>query len=118
MIVGVQSCPKLIDKTISDLRKSSKNFDIDDQGDVNDFFGIEVTHLKDGSIKLTQQHLINTNHNDLHHQENTKEKSTPALSFQILHPDVNGEDMVNEIHYRSVIGKLNLSEKSTRVDIS
>ena len=48
---------KIIDKTISDLRNSSKNFEIDDQGSVSDFLGIEVTHLKDGSIKLTQPHL-------------------------------------------------------------
>ena len=60
MLVNIDDClvfspdPKLIEKTFSDLRNSSKNFDIDDQGDVSDFWGIEVTHLKDGSIKLTQ----------------------------------------------------------------
>ena len=110
--------PKLIDKAISDLRNSSKNFNIDDQDDVSDFLGIEVTHLKDGSIKLTQPHLINAILKDLHLQENTKEKSTPALSSQILHPDVDGKDMGNEVHYRSVIGTLNFLEKSTRIDIS
>ena len=109
---------KLIDKTISDLRNSSKNFEINDQGDVSDFLGIEVTHLNDGSIKITQPHLIDTILKDLHLQENTREKSTPALSSQILHPDVDGEDMGEDFHYRNVIGKVNFLEKSTRIDIS
>ena len=82
------------------------------------FWGIEVTHLKDGYIKLSQPHLINTILKDLHLQDKTKEKSTPALSSQILHPDVDGEDMGDEFQYRSVIGKLYFLEKSTRIDIS
>ena len=70
MLIYIDHClvfspdPKLIDKTISDLRTSSKNFEIDDQDDVSDFLGIEVTRLKDGSIKLTQPHLIDTILND------------------------------------------------------
>ena len=63
-------------------------------------------------------HLIDAIMKDLHLQENTKEKSTPALSSQILHPDVDGEDMGEDFHYRSVIGNLNFLEKSTRIDIS
>ena len=121
MLIYIDDClvfssdPKLIDKTISDLSFSSKNLEIDDHGDVSDFLGIEVTHLKDGSIKLTQPHLIDAILKDLHLRENTKEKSTPVLSSQILHPDVDGEDMGEDFH---VIGKLNFLEKSTRIDIS
>ena len=124
MLIYIDEClvfspvPKLIDKTISDLRNSSKNFEIDDQGDVSDFLGIEVSHLQDGSINLTQPHLIDAILKDLHLQENIKEKSTPALSSQIQHPDVDGEDMGEAFHYGSVIGKLNFLEKSTRIDIS
>ena len=124
MLIYIDDClvfspdSKLIDKTISDLRNSSKNFEIDDQGDVSDFLGIEVTHLKDGAIKLTQPHLIDAILKDLHLQENTKEKSTPVLSSLILHPDVDGEDMGEDFYYRRVIGKLSSLEKSTRIDIS
>ena len=110
--------PKLIDKTISDLRNSSKNFEIDDQGDVSDFLGVEVTHLKNGSNKLTQPHLIDMSLKDLHLQENTKAKLNPEISSQILRPNVDGEDMGEAFQYRSVIGKLNFLEKSTRIDIS
>ena len=78
MLIYIDDClvfspdPKLIDKTISILRNSSRIFEIDDQGDVSDFLGIEVIHLKDGSIKLTQPHLIDAILKDLHLQENTK----------------------------------------------
>ena len=71
MLVYIDDClvfspdPKLIDKTISDFRISSKNFDIDNLGDVGDFLGIDVTHLKHGSIKLTQPHPINAILKDL-----------------------------------------------------
>ena len=70
------------------------------------------------ATKLTQPHLVDGILKDLHLQENMKEKSTPALSFQILHPDVDGKDMSEDFHYRSIIGKLNFLEKSTRIDIS
>ena len=45
MLIYIDDClvfspdSKLIDKTISDLRNSSNNFEIDDQGDVSDFSG-------------------------------------------------------------------------------
>ena len=62
MLIYIDDClvfspnPKLIVKTISDLRNSSKNNEIDDEGDVSVFLGIEVTHLMDGSIRLPQPH--------------------------------------------------------------
>ena len=124
MLIYIDYCfvfspdPKLNGKIISDLSNSNKYFEIDDQSDVSDFLGIEVIHVKDTSINLTQPHLIDAILNDLHLQENTKEKSTPALSFQLLCPDVDGEDMGEASHCRSVIGKLNFLEKSTRIDIS
>ena len=72
--------PKLIDNTLSDLRNSSKNFEIDEQGGVSDFPGIEATHLKDGSIKLTQPHLIDVILKDLHLQKHQRKvHSSPFI---------------------------------------
>ena len=42
-----------IDEEVTDLRKSSQNFTIDDQGEVGDFLGIQIQKLDDGSIVLT-----------------------------------------------------------------
>ena len=124
MLIYIDDClvfspnPKLIVKTISDLRNSSKNNEIDDQGDVSDFLGIEVTHLKDGSIRLAQPHHIESILKDLYLNENAKEKSTPASSSQILDPDVDGEAMGEDFHSRNIIGTLNFLEKSTSINIS
>ena len=42
----------------------------------------------------------------------------PAVTTSLLHKDTDGPDMPPDFHYRSVIGKLNFLEKSTRPDIS
>ena len=50
--------------------------------------------------------------------EKHENKDTPALSSVILQKDTQGKPLNNDFHYRSVIGKLNFLEKSTRPDIS
>ena len=42
----------------------------------------------------------------------------PTVTTTLRHKDTDGPDMQPEFHYRSVIGKLNILEKSTRLDIS
>ena len=51
-------------------------------------------------------------------QEQRTHAKTPSLSTIPLHKDANGQPMTNEFNYRSVIGKLNFLEKSTRPDIA
>ena len=50
--------------------------------------------------------------------ENLKEKSTPAASSRILSFHKESEPFDGSFHYRSIIGKLNFLEKSTRPDIA
>ena len=107
-----------IDKVVADLRKSTQNFTIDDQGEVGDFLGIQIQKLADGSIVLTQPQLIDSILQDLHLQNGSNPKTTPAITSKVLHKDADGTEMTPEFHYRSVIGKLNFLEKSTRPDIS
>jgi hypothetical protein len=107
---------KAIDKAIKELREAK--YDIEDQGNICDYLGVKVTKTKDGKIKLTQPQLINSIIEDLHFQDNTKERDTPALSTQVLNRDQDGEPMDPTFHYRRVIGKLNFLEKSTRADIA
>jgi len=49
---------------------------------------------------------------------NTKAVDTPALTTRILQPDTNGRPFNQPWDYRSIIGKLNFLEKSTRPDIA
>ena len=108
----------VIDEVVADLRKSTQNFTIDDQGEVGDFLGIQIQKLDDGSIVLTQPQLINSIIQDLHLQSGSNPKTTPAITSKVLYKDADGTDMTPEFHYHSVIGKLNFLKKSTRPDIS
>ena len=109
---------KSIDEVVKDLRHSSQNFTLDDQGEVGNFLGIQIQTLDDGSIILTQPQLIDSIIQDLHLQSGSNHKSTPSITTKLLHKDVDGPDMTPTFHYHSVIGKLNFLEKSTRPDIS
>ena len=68
-----------IDKVVADLRKSTQNFTIDDQGEVGDFLGIQIQKLADGSIVLAQPQLIDSILQDLHLQNGSNPKTTPAI---------------------------------------
>ena len=109
---------KAIDEVVNDLRLSSINFTLNDQGEVGDFLAIQIQTLDDGSIVLTQPQLIDSIIQDLHLQSRSNHKNTPAITTKLLHKDADGPEMSQEFHYRSVIGKLNFLEKSTRPDIS
>jgi hypothetical protein len=93
-------------------------FDLTDEGELSDYLGIKIQRLPDGRITLTQPHLIASIINDLKFVKNTKAKDIPALSSAILQRDLDGEEFDEHWDYRSVIGKLNFLEKSTRPDIS
>ena len=107
-----------IDQVVTDLRSCTQRFTVDDQGEVGDFLGIQIKRQPDGSVHLSQPQLIDSILKDLHLQANSNHKATPAVTSTLLHKDTDGPDMLPEFHYRSVIGKLNFLEKSTRPDIS
>ncbi len=87
------------------------------EGDLSDYLGVKVTKLDNGCIKLSQPHLIQSILDDLGFNERTGTKTTPAASTVRLNRDLHGKPMTDDFHYRSVIGKLNFLEKSTRLDL-
>jgi histone deacetylase 1/2 len=95
-------------------------FTVSDEGNINDYLGIRVTRTQDGHMKFTQRQLIDSIIADCGlSKSNAKPKETPALSSKILLRDEDGEPWRDEKwKYRSVIGKLNFLEKSTRPDIA
>ena len=110
-----------IDAVLGLLRNKSgalRPFDITDEGSITDYLGVKVESLSDGSIKLSQPHLIQQVIDDIGFNDRTKTKDTPAKSTEKLHRDIHGESMKENWNYRSVIGKLNFIEKSTRPDIA
>jgi Reverse transcriptase (RNA-dependent DNA polymerase) len=88
-------------------------------GGIEDFLGINIDRKKDGSFVLTQKRLIDSILKDLGlDRTNVLPKLTPTASSKVLskHPESDAFD--GHFHYRSVIGKLNYLEKSTRPDIA
>ncbi len=109
--------PKEIEKIMEKMRKA--NLDITVEGDLEDFLGVNINRKEDGTIHLTQPHLIDSILKDLKlDQENTKAKETPACSSRILKRHSDSEDFDGAFNYRSVIGKLNYLERGSRSDIA
>ena len=107
-----------IEQIIKDLKRAK--LDITDEGDIQDFLGVNIDMKADGTIHLTQPHLIDQILKDLKFPEDRKvtEKQTPSKSSEILKRDIDGVDFDGSFHYRSIIGKLNYLEKATRSDIA
>jgi hypothetical protein len=69
-----------------------------------------ATRMPDGTVTLTQPHLIDSIIADLGIKDDTKGKDTPAPSTASLDRDRVGLDHDESWEYRSVIGKLNFLE--------
>ena len=107
-------------KHITDAIQELKHqkLDIEDQGDLNDYLGVNVTTLENGDIKLSQPHLIDQITKESKVNLKLAMKQTPANSSKILTPDLEGQDFNGKFNYRSIIGRLNFLEKSTRPDLA
>lgn len=88
-----------INQIVEDLKKVK--LDITDEGDIQDFLGVNITMKEDGTIHLTQSHLIDQIVSDLGlSKDNVKTKRTPAMSFNILRRDEDGKDFDKSFNYR------------------
>ena len=105
-----------IDEIISDM---SGELRMEDQGDLEDYLGVNISRGKDNTFTLAQPQLIQSILEDLNLTgDNVKVATTPALSTRILHADLEGEPFDEHFNYRRVIGKLNYLERSTRPDLA
>jgi Reverse transcriptase (RNA-dependent DNA polymerase) len=113
IITGPSS--KAIVKIIEEI---GKLFNIPHEDQVDDFLCVNIGRNTDGTVTFTQPKLIQEILDDLGLKDNSVTKPTPAISSTILQPD-EGEEEFNETwNYRSLIGKINYLEKSTRPDIA
>jgi hypothetical protein len=106
-----------IDKIIKEMQQA--NLDITIEDNLQDFPGVNIDKHEDGSIHLTQPHLIDQILDDLPlNNDNISGKITPATSSNLLSRHSGSKPFDNSFNYRSVIGKLNYLEKSSRSDIA
>jgi hypothetical protein len=75
--------------------KLHKKFLMDNGGDIFDYLGVKVSKARNGTIHLTQPHLIQSILKDLHLSNSKQEtgRTLPMLPTKILHPDGNGEPL-------------------------
>ena len=114
--------PAKIDQAIADMQSI---FTLEDQGEVDDYLGVKVEkNVENKSFTLSQPHLIDSILKDLgliDEQGNcipgTKTADTPAVPNRKLWHDPNDKPFDYNWDMRSVIGKLNFLEKSTRGDL-
>jgi Reverse transcriptase (RNA-dependent DNA polymerase) len=98
--------------------KLHRAFRMTDEGDLSDYLGVKIKPLENGLIKLYQPHMIKQILSDLGFNECTKGKPTPAAITTRLDRDIFSDHFAEEWNYRSIVGKLNFLEKSTRPDIA
>jgi hypothetical protein len=106
------------EEIITLIRKMQGVFNITDEGDIKECLGVLVEKQGDGTLKLSQPQLIKQILDDLWFNDRTKSKPTPAPGGQVLEREDDAEPMNEDFHYRSVIGRANFLEKSTRPDIA
>jgi hypothetical protein len=105
-----------IDKVINDI---GSKFEITTKDSVDDFLGVRINRENvDGSVELTQPQLIDAILEDLNLDEKSNPRNLPALASKILHKHETSNDHNKDWHYRSVVGKLNYLEKSTRPELA
>jgi hypothetical protein len=106
-----------LNDVVEDIKAAG--LDVTDEGDIEDFLGVNIEKIDDDTYHLSQPHLIDQIIQDLHlDQDSTVIKGTPASSTNVINAYTSSEPFDEHFHYRSVIGKLNYLEKSSRPDIS
>jgi hypothetical protein len=106
-----------IDQIIKETQEAKLDTTI--EGDLQDFLGANIERKADGTIHLTQPHLIDQILKDLRlEDENVTTKAIPASSLKLLSRHTESEAFDASFDCRSVIGKCNYLEKSTRSDIA
>jgi len=106
-----------LDQVIADMKAAK--LDLTVEGDISDFLGVNIDRKPDGTIHLTQPHLIDSIMVCMRLQEDIgKVKNIPAAASRILKAHKDSLPHDGSFNYRQVIGKMLYLEKSTRPDIA
>ena len=87
------------------IRHGSENYILNDEGDVNKFLGIEITHNEDSSFKLSQPFLIHSLLSLLGLGNNKYNTSTTTpVAKDLLQLDLTGKPRKLTWKYRTSVG--------------
>ena len=105
-----------INEVIRELKRLK--YDIEDKSTISDYLGVNFTYQSSETIELTQPQLIQQIIEDtMIMKKKFNPPQIPAKCSRILQLFKESRAYQKQWHYRSIIGKLNFLEKSTRPDI-
>mmetsp|Transcript_22323 Transcript_22323/g.48518 ORF Transcript_22323/g.48518 Transcript_22323/m.48518 type:complete len:523 (+) Transcript_22323:114-1682(+) len=108
---------KAVENAIRDIKDVGLN--ITEEGDIQDFLGVNIDRQPDGTIKFTQPHLIHQILKDMHLDgDEVKTQEIPASSSKLLKRHTTSKKHDESFKYRSIIGQLGYLEKGSRPDIA
>lgn len=88
-----------------------QHFDMEDQGNITNYLGVNIQQLPSGDIKLSQPHLIKQSVDEVKLSQWIAGKQMPAASTKILQRDEKASPFeTNSTSYWCVVGKLNFLE--------
>ena len=105
------------DKLITSLKDGKENFEFIDEGDLKSYLGVDITKRKDGSIVVTQPHLIERFIALVDQENDINIKTTPAIK-PLLYKDEDGLERKHSWNYRQAIDMLAYLQGTSRPDIS
>ena len=108
--------PQELDDIITQMQDIGLKITYEDG--VEDFLGVNITKQETGHLHLSQTRLIDAILDDLRLPADTNTRDVPAATTVKMRADDDGDPFDGHFNYRSIIGKLNFLEKSTRPDIS
>ncbi len=120
----ISTSKKTIDDFVHSLQHGPEKFVLTDEGDIDKFLGMEITHNKDGSFEITQPHLITRILQLLKLDANnewkssTNSKLTPSEKGAILHRDSEGAPRKADWKYRTAVGMLTYLQGNSRPEIA
>jgi hypothetical protein len=114
-IICGPSSNKVIDEIIASLKK---DYNVTDEGEINDYIGVNVSRPTKDTIELRQPHLIQQILAKVGMLPQSKTKDKAAPSSTIIRRDLDGAPFREKWDCRRIIGKLKFLEKSTRPEIA
>ena len=93
-----------------------KGLNIEDQGHLADYVGVNIKKLHDFTHEFTQRALINSIIDDVD-TRNSYTKPVPTKVALQLHAFKDSSKFAEKFNYSSIIGKLNYLGQTTKPDI-
>ena len=95
-----------------------RGYKMTDEGTMEEYLGILITHNEDGTYRMSQPHLIDRIISSVPSMKDARSATTPASAGCILTKDIDGERRKEHWSYRSVIGMLNYLVNCTHPEMS